>query len=233
MGPWWNSVETVSRANMIVLACAAGFGFIAALFVAASWFTGTRIADLQDSELSRYKTEAGIQIAQANELSAKANEGAASANERAAEANQRAAEANRLAESEKLARLRIEEKIRGRRLTAEQKDKLSAVLRPFAPASITIEYPGTSDQEIVDLASDIDAAIRNAGITMSTANRSMMMGTSWRGITILFGDDRAAETEAIANFLIEAGLCKKPVSAEKSPVKSTLAIRVGAKPDNP
>ena len=57
MPTWWTSVDSVARLNTVVLACAAIFGFLAAGFVVASWFTGSRLADLQDLELSDYKSQ--------------------------------------------------------------------------------------------------------------------------------------------------------------------------------
>src|SRR6266851_1506813 len=69
---------------------------------------------------------------------AQANIRAADATEHAAEANKQAAEANRVAEQERLARVKLEEKLAFRHLTLEQKRSLIAKLAPCAGHSVQV-----------------------------------------------------------------------------------------------
>jgi len=75
-----------------------------------------------------------------------------------AKANERAAEANHLAEQEKLARLKIEERLAPRSLNKEQSDKLTTALGKFPGQKIEIaEY--TLSREASSLSKKIQAAL--------------------------------------------------------------------------
>jgi hypothetical protein len=75
-----------------------------------------------------------------------------------AKANERASEANRIAEEEKLARLKIEERLAPRSLTKEQSDKLTAALGKFPGQKIEImEY--SLSREASSLSKKIQAAL--------------------------------------------------------------------------
>jgi len=139
MGGWWNSVESVGRANTLVLAFAAALGFIAALLVAASWFTGTRLAYLQDTELDHYKKDADVRIANANESAAKANEAATlskatsdAARVKQLEIEQENKELQLRVEQEKRARLEIERRLADRHISVDQAAKIKNSLTPLS-----------------------------------------------------------------------------------------------------
>jgi hypothetical protein len=83
-------------------------------------------------------------------------------NERAANAEQRAAEANKAAEDERLARIKLEGQVVGRRLSGAQKAKLTAILKSDPdPVGIVI-VPAFWDGESSDFADDFNAAIADA-----------------------------------------------------------------------
>jgi hypothetical protein len=81
--------------------------------------------DLKATNIARQRAEEAQKEARGFQLQI------AQAGERAARAEQNAAEANRIAESERLARVAIEEKLAGWKLTKEQQNKLVARLSPF------------------------------------------------------------------------------------------------------
>jgi hypothetical protein len=89
--------------------------------------------------------------------------------ERAAIAEQRAAEANEKAEEERLARVKIEEKLAPRFLNQAQIDVLNVKLKQYAGTSISIiTFPGTPD--IVPLSNQIVSLLHNATWIVSLAN---------------------------------------------------------------
>jgi len=172
--------------------------------------------------------EAIERAGKAEENLAGANERAASANERAAKAEEHAAEANKIAEGERLERLKLEASLKPRRLTAEQKEKLTTLLKPFSAMPINLAWVGSGGQEVADLASDMFDAMTKAGITNPSKN--ILMDQYFRGVQLGAGNDRQAEAEIIAGFLIESGLSGKPVVARPEANAQTLTIVIGSKP---
>src|ERR1700674_4322670 len=71
-----------------------------------------------------------------------------------AEANERAAVANKIAEEERLARIKIEEKIAPRRLSQEQQNTITAKLMPFAGIRMNF-WAYSGDTEIAEFAQDM------------------------------------------------------------------------------
>ena len=125
-------------------------------------------------------------------------------------------------------RTKLEASLKPRRLTAEQKVKLTSLLTPFSTLPITLEWVAFGTDDVPDLASDMLDAINNAGITIPKKN--ILMGEYFRGVQIKFGNDRRAEAEIVAGFLIEAGLSSAPVPARPEPNAQHLAILIGSKP---
>jgi hypothetical protein len=125
----------------------------------------------QEAEIARLRNESAttqLQTAKANEGAAEALRQAANAEENlgnarkdAALANERAAEANKIAEGERLARLKIEEKLAPRRLNEAQQERIEAKLRPFA--NTPYELAVNPVPEAIDLLSTVDSVLRAAG----------------------------------------------------------------------
>lgn len=157
MSTWWNSLDKLSRLNTWVLALAATFGFLAAVFVVASWFTGTRVAALQDRELERYKSDAGIKIANANEMSARANERAGKLEKEAADLTTK--------------NLELEAAISPRRLTRREQSALAS-LTGFAGQTVEIKSY-SSDTEGLILATQVLDALSKAGIRVQDNRLTM------------------------------------------------------------
>lgn len=78
-----------------------------------------------------------------------------------ADANARAAEATQKAEQERLARVKLEERIAWRSLTAEQQSQIGSVLRRFAGQLALIQY-NVNDLEAETFGDDIASALQTA-----------------------------------------------------------------------
>jgi hypothetical protein len=202
------------------------------------WVLNRRLVTIQHAEdlsqeqaIATFNKEAGEarrDAAAAIERAAKAEENLGSARRDAALAEQHAAEANKTAEGEKVERLKLQASMQPRRLTAEQKDKLTALLKPFSNSPVTLEWMGSGSDDIPDLVSDIIDAINNARITIP--NKNILMGQYFRGVQLRVGNDRLVEGQLIANFLIEANLSMRPVPAHPATSANDLAILIGSKP---
>lgn len=82
-----------------------------------------------------------------------------------AQANEHAAEANRIAESERLARVELEKQLSPRRLTKEQREKLSKLL--YVPQGSNIAIASSPfDGEAQDFASDLVEAFKAGNWTV-------------------------------------------------------------------
>ncbi len=156
---------------------------------------GELLADGGIFALSRHlETIANGEIALLTQQSAIANQHAAEANDRAAQAEalakgfeaqiatagNNAAQAKQKAETERLARTRLENKMKARHLTTEQQDKLATLLTD-EPAIISI-YNQALDGESGDYADDFTAAFKAAKWQTWGPNRSKM--TPEHGIEI-------------------------------------------------
>jgi hypothetical protein len=185
----------------------------------------------QEQAIATFNKEAGEarrDAAAAIERAAKAEENLGSAKRDAALAEQHAAEANKTAEGEKIERLKLQASIQPRRLTAEQKNRLASLLKPFAATPMNLAWVGPGGQESADLASDINDAIATAGITIKS--RNILMDQYFKGVFLKAGNDRLTQADVIAAFLIETGLSKKPVGLQAVPDAQELTIVVGSKP---
>ncbi len=171
-----------------------------------------------------------VQIAQ---LEAKARSAEATAKgfeAQIAAAQRDAAESKKEAESERLARVTLQKELQPRRLSSEQKDKLAALVKPFAPVSIILEWTAAGGQESADLARDMYDAIVSAGIPIPIANRTILEDQYFKGVLLRIGNDRRGEAELIAGFLIDAKLSARPVNTLPPTNAQQLSIVVGSKP---
>jgi hypothetical protein len=81
-----------------------------------------------------------------------------------ADATARAAEANRIAEGERLARVKLEMQLASRHLTNEQKAKLIDLLTTLQPKPKTIIMGTIGDREANEYAAEIIRCVDAAGI---------------------------------------------------------------------
>ena len=124
------------------------FGGLAAIAAALSLFFSSRLNTLKDEDFARFKLESAERIAVANSEAAKANT--------------RAAEANEKAESEKLARLKIEEKLTPRVLDRGQRGQMIEALKPLSGTEFTASV--ASDAEALFLLLNLIDVFSEAGL---------------------------------------------------------------------
>jgi hypothetical protein len=91
-----------------------------------------------------------------------------------AEANARAAEANRIAETERLARVKIEAALAGRKLNPDQVSKLIVALAAVRPRIQAINVTRLGDREASEFAMDIIRAVLAAGINVAVSDVGVM-----------------------------------------------------------
>jgi len=147
-------------------------------------------AEAIKSEASKAKRESEEKIAglstQAEQLRADAEKSKAeiaSAQAEAARANERAAEANRKTEEERLARVRIEERIASRAVGfRNEHDNLVGLLKPFAGSHAVVNWIG-GDQESRDLSVVVAETLRDSGWNVTDVSNTTFpapVGLIWR-----------------------------------------------------
>lgn len=220
------------------------FGALAAIAAVFALYFSLRRDAAKDADLARFQQASKVSIANADARAAEANGKAAAAEEGTARSLAESAAANTrtklleveaASQRERAARaekdlLELRQRLAGRRLSVEQKNKLTSLLKPFSGTSLSIHWVGSGGQEAVELVNEIQTAIIAAGIIVP--NRNILIDVYMRGIAIKFGANRKVEAEVIASFLIEVGLSPKPVPAETLPIPDDLVIMVGSKPDS-
>lgn len=189
----WPSLETASwwfdKAS-IALVGSLLFGLVATVIIVWMGITKEHHWDLLREQSER--EIAGINK-QAEQLRADAEASKADiakANERASVANQAASEANKIAEGEKLARVKLEIALAPRRLSTEQRKKLSSLLSADKENWIGIAA-AMSSAEAQQFALDFKSVFEDAGWKVRFS-QAWLSGTNV-GISI------ASETEDVSN----------------------------------
>jgi hypothetical protein len=172
------SLETWSAffngAVVVLTAVLAVAGFFA-------WKYSSELVSLKDEALTRYKAEADAKIAEANAQSSEANTKAESFRLAIATAEDRAANANRIAEEERMARVKIEEGLTSRRITKEHQATLAIRLTSFSGQTVHVWF-NAGDHESFIFASDITATLEAAQWDVyAPASKISMLGSGRRG----------------------------------------------------
>jgi hypothetical protein len=189
-------------------------------------------ANKQAADARNESANAFSQAAQAMRDAAVARRDAESLKLETAKANQSAAEANKKAEEERLARLKIEERLAPRRISAAQTAILMRDLRPLWGRKVILFFI-SGDPETATFVDLLTGTLKTAGLTVET-RPGMILGAVKAGISFTIGKNRFGDANILANALIEAGLVEKPVPAEKIPEEDQsrldeLQITVGPK----
>lgn len=185
-------------------------------------------------ELARLQTEsdsARARIAQAQVQ-------IADAHKEAAAANAHAAEANRIAEGERLARVKIEERMAPRRLTIEQQQRVIAQITPFGRQSYS---PGVTNQtEAIDFLRVMERVFQSAGwhksfVQIADINVGDASLINCSGVEIQIADRYVTELRPAASALTAAlqaeGIAAKTiVSKERDSNIKVIYILIGEKP---
>jgi len=161
--------------------------------------TSKRLIALQHEEEKRRETE----IARLTTEAERARRERAAADLRIAEAQQRAAEANQKAEEERLARLKIEEKLAPRHMTADQQQAIAGKLKAFAGQKLNV-FVYASDQEVVRFANSLIPALQSAGWVLSVSAGQEGAARAVPGMLVEFRDGASAKDLAAGRALVEA-----------------------------
>lgn len=207
--------------------------------------TTHRIEALLNKEAGDARKAAGGAIgsaAQANERAAFANERAsrteaslAGANERSAQANERAANAereaarlNKSAEEERLARLRIEERLKPRRLSQEQRDAISVMVSAFRGTDVRLTTV-VSDSEGAQFAKDFLDVLSEAGWHVGGIVTTVFEPPLPVGVIIQIGDIHNVAAVALQRVLRAEGIDARGqvVAGMES---SAITLIIGIKP---
>lgn len=207
----WPSFETATRLQDI-----ANFFLIGALVVGVVatalvvWMGNVKEEYLRRdlAETNARAEEAKADASQSLAAAKQAESNLAGANSRAeearaasAEANARAAEANKIAEGERLARVKIEERLAPRSITPTQISGLAKRLKPYAGMSIDILQIGESP-EITHFRSLIETPLRDAGLHVLS---STAVGSgSFVGLSVGVFIDAKEPEKAAASALLSA-----------------------------
>jgi hypothetical protein len=173
------------------------------------------------------------------------NSNAAEAAERAAKAEKETASLNKLAEDERLARIKIEEDVAWRRLTDGQKTEMASRLKSFSNETALFQY-NVNDLEADSFASDVASALQRGNwkkvleplAVMSMREGPVPLGTNApleRGVIIVSTSDQASHnaSDAIRNILEKFGfdVTRRPKDDPRS--NSMVFIVVEHRPEGP
>jgi F0F1-type ATP synthase membrane subunit b/b' len=192
----------------------------------------SRISGQMSDDVSRQVAAANASAADAKERTATAESTLAEAKSQAAMASQKAAEAGLAAESERLARVKLEAQIAPRRLSAEQRGAVAAACKRFVGRTIAIQSYSI-DVEGRILGQQIADALREAGLVVRTNLAGLMpIGPFQTGIHI-HGSSADADL-AMALMIVlkqQGGLdVEWPHTAKGDP--GEVSVTVAAKPAN-
>lgn len=191
-----------------------------------------RLADVQrqliqskDIQLALDLKDRDLRIAEAGEQASTAETKAEGFRLDIAEANRRAADANRKAEEERLARIKIEEKLAGWRLEPKAQERLKEKLKPFSGIQFELAV-NPSEHRFMET---LDEILVGAGWQRQQPKGTILFGNKARinyssGITVEFALDRRKDFEAPAAALVNG------LIAEGIPTKGNV-VRQGANPD--
>lgn len=199
-------------------------------------YFSNRSSNAKDEALKRYQAQAGVEIATANARAEEAKKDADEARKGTAKALATAAKLNEQAEAERLARVKIEERLSPRRLDANARLRGSAKLNAF-PGTACEVVTYRDDPEAMGLAQDILFMLRDAGWARKGEREwSTLFGAVIMGVEIRIPEDHAdildAPASALGRALASEGIeATKQIDATlpKSPI-AVLLLRVGRKP---
>jgi len=179
--------------------------------------------DAQRAEIAKLNKEAGEarqaasgameRIAEAQEETAKASAQAAAANERAARLEKEAAELKDEAEKERLARIKIEERLAPRALSPEQTENLKSGLVALKGKSLTLQFI-SGIPEIAVYADSLAKVLTQAGLKVDR-RPVMILGDVQSGFTMNIGTKRMADAKILAEALKNAGLITQAIPAQE------------------
>lgn len=188
------------------------------------------------AEANARAKSAEAQVASANAASRDAVAKFADANARIAEANVKAAEANKKAEQERLARIKIEERMTPRGLQAEQEDRIVAKLTAFKGHQADFAVTDQTSEQVLFMR-ELEQLFKRAqwSILENQAEATGPFGAMTKGV---LARPLGGESSLAAAFIVRDALLAESIRAHVStPNVSTsssgrarVLIIVGEKP---
>ena len=151
---WGYPLEFWDRIGIRALIWGAVLGVVALLLTAASAYILYRVADEAQVALKTEQSDSNERIGR---LSVQAEQ-----------LRKDTAEALKTAEQERLARIKIEERLAPRRLTLEQRQSVIRKLKPFAGQRINFNFP-PGDAEVASIAETVFGIIQASGWNVAGA----------------------------------------------------------------
>ena len=190
------------------------------------WWSGKRVQDAIQSDAdarinSALGTVASLQTEAANAKAAQQR-----VELELAKQQERTAEAIRLAEQERIARLRIEERLAYRNVSAEQSEILKRELESLKGERITILTSGTQP-EINQYAKRITDVLKEAGL--DAIFQPALLPTSHTDFLFISGEARLNAAASVAAAFVNAGLSVGRIPLQKVPETNELQIIIGPK----
>lgn len=221
-------------AYVVFVCLAAGTSFVLALFAG-------RVTSAKDTELKTLQSKSAEAVANAHAGAARANAQAAMAyqEKQRLEAEVAYAQAHRerlrkenlelqlAVEKERAARLRIEERLGARHISASQRQSIQSALVRFRGQKVSIVTP-PGDPEIDAFAGQIKAVLDAAGMAVNMAP-ALVFGKPQPGIALEVGANRRQFATALAKALVDAGVASGPITASEPDNADLLEIAVGPK----
>jgi len=182
-----------------------------------NWIAGPirkRMDNAKDAEIARLNKQAG------------------DAFERAANAEKDAAEANRIAEQERLARVKLEQRMADRDITAAQREKMVELLRTRAGGHVSIDSLLSEGREAFTYAAKIVTVFRDAGWSVPNPNGMRSFSSPLSGVLIdTRRDDPQSRQlgEFIAQAFIAAGIPVSVNIADPNLEPGAVLVLIGSK----
>ncbi len=138
-------------------------------------------------------------------------------------------ELQEVVEKERIARLRLEEKISPRSISTEQRNKLLGWLSPLKGLRISVHSIMETEPERFAL--QIVSVLQEAGLVVSFV-KEVSLGRLPAGISLRFGPTSKETAGILAIILADAGLVQLPIPSLELPAGDgdTPTLIIGAKP---
>jgi hypothetical protein len=171
--------------------------------------------------------ERDTRIAELNKEAWDARQAASDAVEHAAKADERAAIANRKTEEEKLARMRLEERLTPRHIDTEQVIGLLVDLTPLKGEKVTVFFV-SEDPETTVFAQRLGKVMTDAGLIVEF-RPGIVLGVIKPGISLSCSDTRLSDANILAQAFTRASLADKPIPTEHTQRGDDLTVAIGPK----
>jgi hypothetical protein len=144
-------------------------------------------------------------------------------------ANERAAGLENEAETERLARVKLEAQVAPRKISENKMPTLVKCLGKLKGERFSLVSQGGAEPEITDFAKQLESALKAAGLNFPGLTPINMPGAIGNpGLTVMAGKDRTADASLLTRCLVQAGVPRSEIKRETAE-PSQLGLSVGYK----